>query len=124
MGHYGIAEICEGLLMFTMFSDWRTKTAIIKSKTTAVNSSGIPENTETVIATTEINYWTDNSNESNVNDKFVNQAVGRAILPPGIIVKTTMLMEIDGVDHYITGVDDVAGLGEITVVKWRRSNGD
>ena len=121
MGRYGIAEICEGLLMF---ADWRTKIAIIKSKTTAVNSSGIPENTETVIATTEINYWTDNSNESNVNDKFVNQAVGRAILPPGIIVKTTMLMEIDGVDHYITGVDDVAGLGEITVVKWRRSNGD
>ena len=124
MGRYGIAEICEGLLMFTMFSDWRTKTAIIKSKTTAVNSSGIPENTETVIATTEINYWTDNSNESNVNDKFVDQAVGRGILPPGIIVNTTMLMEIDGVDHYITGVDDVAGLGEITVVKWRRSNGD
>jgi len=122
MGRYGIAEICEGLLMF---ADWRTKIAIIKSKTTSVNpNTGIPEETEATVATVDINYWTDNSNESNVNDKFVNQAVGRAILPPGIIVKTTMLMEIDGVDHYITGVDDVAGLGEITVVKWRRSNGD
>lgn len=109
--------------MIEAFADWQTKTATIKSKTTTVDSAGVPQETEAVVkASVKVNYWTNVSRETNVNDKFVDQATGTVLLPPSITVDTTMWMEIDGVKHYIIGVDPVAGMGEFTVVAWRRAN--
>jgi hypothetical protein len=111
--------------MFGVFADWRKKTVDIKQATTTTNATtGVVTEGETVVASgVGINYWTGTSQVTSQIDKFVDQAVGSALLPPSITVDTTMFMEIDGVKHYITGVDDIAGFGDIVVVSWRREHG-
>lgn len=108
--------------MTEYFTNWATKTADIKQLQTTVDSStGQPIESETTVASgVKINYWTDSTNVSNVNDKFVNQVVGRALLPPALSIDTTMWLEIDGVKHYVVGVDDVAGFGDVLSISWRR----
>lgn len=108
--------------MTGLFADWRTKTADIKKAETTVDSdTGQPIESEvTVKSGVKINYWTDRSNVSNVNDKFVNQVVGRALLPPKLSIDTTMWLEIDGVKHYVVGVDDIAGFNDVLSISWRR----
>ena len=110
--------------MITAFANWRTKTATLKRNTVTVDSSGVPQETEQTVASgLRVNFWTDQSVESNVNDKFVDQATGRVILPHAVAVDTTMWLEIDGEKHYVTGVDDVGGFGDVLVVSWRRQYG-
>jgi len=110
--------------MTSVFEDWRTKTADIKRKSVLIDSTtGQPVESEvTVKSGVKINYWTDRTNVSNVNDKFVNQVVGRALLPPKLSIDTTMWLEIDGVKHYIVGVDDVAGFSDVLSISWRRQH--
>lgn len=107
--------------MHRYFKDWHTKTADIKKLVTTQDASGVPiESEETVAAGVSIAYWTNTSRETSTNDKFVDQALGSALLPPTTEVDTTMWLEIGGVKHYIVGVDDVAGMGDMLVVDWRR----
>lgn len=108
--------------MIEYFKDWALKTADIKELTTTVNSSGQVVEGETTIASgLKVNYWTDNSQETNVNDKFVDQATGSMLVKNSAFTPNTkQWAEIDGKVHYITGVDDVGGLGEFYVLKWRR----
>lgn len=88
------------------------------------DASGRPvESEETVADNLTIQFWTDSSNVSNQNDQFVNQATGWAVLPPTLGINTTMWLEVDGKKHYIVGVDEVAGFGELLVVNWRREHG-
>lgn len=111
--------------MFDLFADWRTKTADIYRATTTQDAAGRPVDGEELVASgVEINYWTDSSRVTNQNDQFVDQALGSALLPPELAVDTTMWMEIDGVIHHIIGVDDVAGFGDVLVVRWRRAHGE
>ncbi len=103
------------------FTDWAKKTATIKELTTSLNASGqVIESETTIVEDLVINWWTDVSNETNVNDKFVDQATGRALIPPEYSMNTKMWMEIDSEKYYIIGVDNVAGFGEFTTVDWRR----
>jgi hypothetical protein len=107
--------------MFDLFRDWQTKTADIKKLVVTQDASGVPVESETLVASAvSINYWTNTSRETNQNDKFVDQALGTALLPPELVVDTTMWFEIGDVKHYIVGVDDVAGMGDVLVVSWRR----
>lgn len=111
--------------MIGAFADWRTKTADIKQTTTTVDpETGQPTEGESVVASdVAINYWTDRSRVTSTNDQFVDQVLGSAILPATLTIDTTMWLEIGGVKHYIIGVDDVAGMGDVLVVKWRRAHG-
>lgn len=110
--------------MIAEFADWQTKTITIKELTTTVDGDGVPQEGESVVASDlKVNYWTDVTRETNQNDRFVDQALGTILLDPGVSVSTAMWFELDGVKHYITGVDDVAGMGEFTVVSWRREYG-
>jgi len=111
--------------MYEYFSDWRKKTVDIKKLEITVDSEGRQTETEsTVESDVDVNFWTGSSQETNVNDKFVNQATGQAILPPDITVTTKMWMEDSEGKYYITGVDDVAEFGELTLVSWRREYGE
>jgi hypothetical protein len=111
--------------MMGAFADWRTKTATIKRLTTTQDAAGRPVSGETTVAAdVAINYWTDSSRVTSQSDRFVDQALGSAILPAELSVDTTMWMEIDGVKHHIIGVDDVAGFGEVLLVSWRREYGE
>lgn len=110
--------------MISAFQDWTTKSITLKKATTTVDAAGVPVHAEETVASgLRVNYWTDVSRETNVNDKFVDQATGSVLLPPKIAVDTTMWFEIGGVKHYVVGVDNVAGMGEFTHVSWRRENG-
>ena len=108
--------------MLGAFADWMRKTADIKRNVITTNpETGRPEETEeTVESGVQIGYWTDSSRETNTNDKFVDQALGSALLPPSLTVDTTMWLEIDGDKHFVVGVDNVAGFDEVLVVSWRR----
>lgn len=108
--------------MIEYFKDWAKKTADFKELSTTVNSSGQVVESETEIATgLKVNYWTDNSNETNVNDKFVDQATGSILVKYSAFTPNTqMWAEIDGKKHYITGVNDIGGLGEFWLLTWRR----
>ncbi|MDA3939819.1 MAG: hypothetical protein PF693_10980 [Spirochaetia bacterium] len=109
--------------MLEFFTDWQKKTANIKELITTKNDAGQTVESETVIASgITINWWIDNSNETNINDKFVDQVKGSALISPEYTLNTKQWMEIDSVKYYIIGVDDVAGFGEVTLVKWRREN--
>ena len=107
--------------MFRYFRDWQTKTVDIKKLVVTQDAAGVPvESEETVASSVAINYWTDTSRETNQNNKFIDQALGSALLPPTLTVDTTMWFEADGVKHYIVGVDDVGAMGDVLVVSWRR----
>lgn len=107
------------------FEDWRTKTVDIKQNTSGVDPvTGVPTETPTTVSeNVEVNFWTDSATVSNQNDKFVGQTVGRAILPETLTITDTMWMEESGVKYFITGTNNVAGLGEVLVVSWRRERG-
>lgn len=109
--------------MTGLFEDWRKKTADIKKTTTLIDATtGKPIESEVMVkAGVKVNYWISNTNVSNVNDKFVNQVVGRALLPPKLSIDTTMWLEIDGVKHYVVGVDDIAGFSDVLSISWRRA---
>jgi len=110
--------------MLAEFADWKTKTITIKQLTTTVDGAGVPVSGETVVvADLRVNYWTDVSAESNINDRFVDQATGSILLPSQYTVDTSMWFEADGVKHFITGVNNVAAMDRIVVVSWRREYG-
>lgn len=107
------------------FSDWMV-TATFKEPTTTTNDEGQPSDSWSTVtdgSDIDVALWTDSSRETNVNDRFVDQTTGTALVDPGDISftpDTRMRMEIDGVDYYIEGVDNVAEFGEMIVLKWRR----
>lgn len=110
---------------YDQFADWRRKTATLKRNVLTRDAAGRPvETEETVAGPVEINYWTDTSRETNQNDRFVDSALGTAILPASLTVDTTMWMDIGGVKHYVVGVDNVAAFDEILIVSWRREHGE
>lgn len=108
------------------FVDWQTKTASFEELSTTTNSAGQPVDTWSVISGAEsvpVNFWTDSSRKTDVNDRFVDQATGTVLVDPADIdfePDTTMRMEIDSKYYYIVGVDDVAGFDEVYVLNWRR----
>lgn len=108
------------------FTDWQKKTADFKKLVNTTNDAGQPiEEWQTVSGGSgiDVNFWTDASRETNQNDRFVDQATGTALVDPAKISfapDTTMKMVIDSKDYYIEGVDDVAALGDVYILTWRR----
>ncbi len=112
--------------MLDYFADWMKDTATFEELSTTTNSAGQPIESWSAVtdgANIDVALWTDSSRETNVNDRFVDQATGTALIDPGDIPftpDTTMRMDIDGVYYYVEGVDNVAGFNEMFVLKWRR----
>ena len=105
------------------FEDWQTKTVDIKQYVTTVDSQGRPIQSEDVIGSNiQINYWITRALVTNENDKYVGQTLGKALMPFDFDIKAKMFFVADNKVHYITGVDNVAGLGEVLEVSWRREN--
>lgn len=110
--------------MTEAFLDWKKKTVTFYRKTTTVDANGVPSDTAVVIASgVKIGFWVDRAIESNLNDRFVGEAIGRAMLGQDMGLTTEDWFEIDGVKHFITGVNDVGGFGEVIIVSWRRGHG-
>jgi hypothetical protein len=110
--------------MMQHFAHWRKKTATIYSYATTVDADGVPSDTATVVSSgVKIAYWIDQAIETNINDQFAGQVTGQAIVPTDLAITNKMTMTIDGTTHYVTGVNDIGGFGEIKLVSWRRENG-
>jgi len=101
----------------------RTREADLKRTVLSRDAAGRPQETEELVARrVKLEYWTDTSRQTNQNDKFIDQAIGSAVLSNKHDIDTTMVLEIDGVKHYIIGVDEFAGYGTKQLVSWRREH--
>jgi len=78
------------------------------------------------VQTADVGFWVDNSNETNVNDKFVDQATGTIVADPNNLITFTPTTKhkavIGGVDYFIIGVDNVAHQDEVYLLKYRKEN--
>ena len=112
--------------ILTYFDNWRNATVTFEQFVSTTNAAGQPiESWETVTGdeNIKVNFWTDASRETNVNDRFVDQVTGTVLIKPNNITfkpDTTMRFSVDGVYYYVEGFDDVAGFGEVYVLSWRR----
>jgi len=111
--------------MREFFSDCLSKIVDFKTVTETVDEYGRPVVSEvTTYADQPIQFWIDSVDESNTNDKFVNQETGRAIVDSALTIDNTMFFtDGESIKRYVVGVDDIAALGSIKVVKWRRERG-
>ena len=103
------------------FSDWKTVTGTFYELTTGLDSQGRP--TETWVsryANESVNFWTDNSLETNANEKFVNNAVGKMLVRASLPITNKYKFTVGTVDYFITGYDDIGGFGEMKVLGWKR----
>src|SRR6056297_3460362 len=106
-------------MILDYFDEWKTLTGTFEQKESTTNSAGVPiESWETVTGgeDIEVNYWTDSSRETNVNDRFVDQATGTFLVKPEKISfkpDNTMRFNVDGTYYYVEGFDDVVGFGEV-----------
>lgn len=112
--------------MLEYFEEWTTKTGTFEQYVSTTNAAGQPIETWEAVTggeDVEVNFWTDSSRETNVNDRFVDQATGTLLVDPAQISfkpDTTMRFNVAGKVYYIEGVDDVAAMGDVYVLKWRR----
>lgn len=102
------------------FDDWQVYTGTAYQKQETRDSQGRITTSYTEVEA-EVLYaaWVDNSQQTNTDDQFLNQEVGRILIDPADISFTpTVDHKID--DLFIEGVDNVAGFGEAYVLKYRR----
>lgn len=107
--------------MLEYFIDWQTKTVTFQSRVETKNSYGETITTWADLLTTTVNWWTDSSRETNVNDKFVDKKTGRALLDNnlGLTPDNTMRIYVSDDETYqIIGTDNVASFGEFYVIDW------
>ena len=112
--------------ILTYFDNWRNATVTFEQFVSTTNAAGQPiESWETVSGgeNIKVNFWTDASRETNVNDRFVDQATGTVLIKPNNITfkpDTTMRFSVEGVYYYVEGFDDVAAFGDVYILSWRR----
>lgn len=101
----------------------QTREADLKRSILTRDDAGRPVQTEELVERrVKVDYWTDTSRVTDQNDKFVDQALGSAIVSNKLEVDTTMWLDIDGAKHYVTGVNDFAGRGTKQLLSWRREH--
>lgn len=112
--------------MLEYFSDWQNVTGTFEQYVSTTNAAGQPiESWVTVTGgeNVKVNFWTDSSRETNVNDRFVDQATGTFLINPADISfapDTTMRFNVNGTIYYVEGFDDTADFGQVYVLTWRR----
>lgn len=106
------------------FDDWKTTTITVEEQTTTQNAAGVPETEWSSVAEDiEVQFWTESTQETNVNDKFVDQRTGYFLLNPKSIDFTpdnTMRFKIGSEIYYISGVDNIAHFNDVITVAWRK----
>lgn len=113
--------------MIDYFNDWAKKTGTFQETTITTNAAGQPVISWSAVTSgsnLDVQFWTDTSNETDVNDRFVDQKKGKMLLKHGIITPTTKMRFYDGTNYYyIIGVDNVADFDEFYVISWRLDHG-
>lgn len=103
------------------FKDWQNLTGDFQVSQSTVNSSGQPvENWVTIHSSVSVNFWTDQSRETSINDKFVDQATGSMVVDPTLGIDTTYRFLVGADEYYITGKDDIGEFEETRLLSWRR----
>ena len=90
------------------------------------NARGEPVKSWVKVQDSLVGIWASNSNETNLNDKFINQFVGMIVADPNeltFIPTNKHRAIIDSVIYYIEGPDDIAFQNEVYLLKYRRENG-
>lgn len=111
---------------FEDFSDgWTTTAAFYKRTSAGVDDdTGIPTpETDTLLGTVSVGFWTSNSQETNVNDKFVNQKIGEMVVNKSELtftIDTESFAVINGENYYIEGTDNIGLQGEVLLLTWRK----
>ena len=122
----GTTAIYEWSLMIEYFDDWAKVTGIFQENTVTTNSAGqVVESWADKGSSLTVQFWTDSSNETNVNDRFVDQKTGRFLVTYSDIdftPTTQMRFKVSTTYYYITGVDNVANMDEFYVINWRLQN--
>lgn len=105
------------------FRDLLDKSGTFEIESTIKNSEGVPTKSWTTEQVVSCGFWTDNSQETNINDKFVDQNIGQIIVDPydlTFVPTTKHRCSINNTLYYIEGVDDSVNQGEVYFLKYRR----
>jgi hypothetical protein len=116
-------------MLIDYFDNWKSVTASIEEQSASQNAAG-----QTTISwddvvddeTYTVNWWTDTSNETSTNDRFVDQKKGKALIKYddlSFTPTTDMRFKVESDYYYIIGVDNVAELNDFYVISWRYDNG-
>ena len=124
--------------MFEYFNDW-SKHATFTRTVTSKNTAGQTVKTDQAISDGKIfgvGKWADRSFQSNKNDKFFGENVGRLVIPyqgfsvsvtvgtvttiSSVIPDNTWIATVDGVRYFVEAVDNVADQNEIYVLTVRK----
>lgn len=76
--------------------------------------------------TVSAGFWTDKSIETDINDKFKDDAIGKIVVDPAELTFTPTIKHratIDSVVYFIEGVDNIADQDEVYLLTYRKENG-
>lgn len=124
--------------MFEYFNEW-TKQATFTRTVTSKNAAGQTVKTNQTISDGKafnVGKWADRSFQSNKNDKFFGENVGRFVIPyqgftvsvtvgtvttvSSVVPDNTWIATVDGVRYFVEAVDNVADQNEIYVLTVRK----
>lgn len=105
--------------------DWLVSATFYKEVPGAVDPiTRIPGvDTKTLLGTVNVGFWVDRSQETNINDKFVNDKTGKIVVNKSDLTFTidkTSVAVIDSEDYYIEGTDNIGFQNEILLLKYRK----
>lgn len=105
------------------FRDLLNYSATFQVESTTKNSDGVPVKSWATDQVVSAGFWTDNSQQTNINEKFVDQKLGTIVVDPNELTFTPTTKhrcEIDGEYYYIEGVDNSVFQGEVYFLKYRK----
>lgn len=105
------------------FAEEMNKTGSLQLEVTNKGATGQTSITWDVVETVTFGFWTDNSIQSNNNDKFVNDKTGTIILDPAkvsILPGIKYKIVYNSEDYFITGNDDIAFMGEVYALNFKK----